>query len=403
VGECRRPQAAVSGEFAMNKHVAADHKSGLFLTDQQRMIRDAARKLAREVLAPTAAERDRTSAWPTAELKILAENGFMGMTIPEEYGGSETGFLGYCLALEEISAADGGLGTIVHVHNLGGAHVINNYGSTEQKRRLLPGMANGEKIGAFLITEPQAGSDTGGLRATARRDGEHYVLNGTKQFISNGSEAGVAIIVARTDTAAGKRGFTTFLVEPPAPGYVVSRVEEKYGQRTAHTAQIQLDDLRVPAADAMGAIGAGYGITMSGLSDGRIAVAAQAVGIAQAALDAAVRYAREREVSGKPIMELQGVSFNLADMAAQVDIARQYYIYAAKLLEAGMPCVKEAAIAKLFASEMAEKVCSDALQIHGGYGYLRDFPVERYCRDVRVCKIYEGTSNIQKLIISRNL
>lgn len=386
----------------MNTHVN-DTRSDPFLSDQQRMICDTARKLGRDVLAPTAAERDRTSAWPTQELKILAAQGFMGMTVPEEHGGSGSGFLAYCLAIEELSGADGGVGTIVHVHNLGAAHVIAKNGTDEQKRRLLPALASGEKIGAFLITEPQAGSETSALRTSARRDGSEFVLNGTKQFVSNGSEAGVAIVVARTDPDAGKRGFTTFLVEPPAQGYVVSRVEDKLGQRTAHTAQIQLDELRVPEENILGTLGGGYGIMMSGLSDGRIAIAAQAVGIAQAALDAAIRYAREREVAGKPIMELQGVSFALADMAAQVDIARQYYIHAARLLEAGLPCMKEAAIAKLFASEMAEKVCSEALQIHGGYGYLRDFPVERYCRDVRVCKIYEGTSNIQKLIIARNL
>jgi alkylation response protein AidB-like acyl-CoA dehydrogenase len=386
----------------MNKHFS-DTKSESFLSDQQRMVRDTARKLGRDVLAPTAAERDRTSAWPTAELKVLAAQGFMGMTIPEEYGGSGAGFLAYCLAIEELSAADGGVGTIVHVHNLGAAHVIARTGTAEQKQRLLPALASGEKIGAFLITEPQAGSETSALRTSARRDGDDFVINGTKQFISNGSEAGVAIIVARTNESAGKRGFTTFLVEPPAKGYIVSRVEDKLGQRTAHTAQIQLDDLRVPQENILGMIDGGYGIMMSGLSDGRIAVAAQAVGIAQAALEAAIRYSRERQVAGKPIMDLQGISFALADMAAQVDVARQYYIHAARLLEAGLSCAKEAAIAKLFASEMAEKVCSEALQIHGGYGYLRDFPVERYWRDVRVCKIYEGTSNIQKLIIARNL
>lgn len=386
----------------MNKHAVAG-MSADFLTDHQRMIRDTARRLARDVIAPTAAERDRSSHWPAAELKTLADHGFMGMTVPAEYGGSETGFVAYCLALEEISAADAGVGTIIHVHNLGGAHAIAQHGTPEQKQRYLPGIARGEKIGAFLITEPQAGSETSALKASARRDGDHFVLNGTKQFISNGSEAGLAIVVARTDANAGRRGFTTFLVEPPAAGYVVTRIEDKLGQRTAHTAQIQLDDLRIPAKDVLGEVGGGYAITMSGLSDGRIAIAAQAVGIAQAALDAAIGYAREREVGGKPIMDLQGVSFTIAEMAMQVDIARQYYLHAAKLLEAGIPCIKEAAIAKLFASEMAEKVCSDALQIHGGYGYLRDFPVERYCRDVRVCKIYEGTSNIQKLIIARNL
>lgn len=386
----------------MNKHLN-DMKSDMFLSDQQRMIRDSARKIARDVLTPTAAERDRTSTWPTGELKALAAQGFMGMTIPEEFGGSGVGFLAYCLAIEELSAADAGVGTIVHVHSLGPGHVIARNGTAEQKKRLLPAMAAGEKIGAFLITEPQAGSETSALRTSARRDGEDFVINGTKQFISNGSEAGVAIIVARTNLDAGKQGFTTFLVEPPVKGYVVSRVEDKLGQRTAHIAQIQLDDLRVPKENILGPLDGGYGITMSGISDGRIAIAAQAVGIAQAALGAAVQYAREREVAGKPIMDLQGVSFPLADMATQIDVARQYYIHAARLLEAGLPCFKEAAIAKLFASEMAEKVCSEALQIHGGYGYLRDFPVERYYRDVRVCKIYEGTSNIQKLIIARSL
>lgn len=377
--------------------------SSVFLTEQQRMIRDTARKLARDVISPTAAERDRTGAWPRAELAALAEHGFMGMTIPQEYGGSETGFLGYCLAIEEIAAADAGVGTIVHVHNLGGAHPIVLHGSTEQKRRLLPKLARGEKIGAFLITEPQAGSDTAGLRTVAKKDGDDFLIHGTKQFISNGSEAGVANIVTRTDISAGKKGFTTFVVELPAAGYVVSAIEDKHGQRTAHTAQIQLDGFRARAGDVLGKVDGGYAIALSGLSDGRIAVAAQAVGVAQAALDAAIKYAHEREVGGKPIFEKQAIAFRLAEMAAQVDIARQYYMHAARLLEAGLPCAREAAIAKLFASEMAERVCSDGLQIHGGYGYLRSFPAERYCRDVRVCKIYEGTSDIQKLIISRNL
>ena len=380
-----------------------DDSASIFLTEQQRMIRDTARRLAREMIAPTAAERDRTGAWPRAELAALAEQGFMGMTIPQEYGGSETGFLGYCLAIEEISAADAGVGTIVHVHNLGGAHPIVLHGSIEQKRRLLPKMATGERLGAFLITEPQAGSDTAGLRAVAKKDGNSFLIHGTKQFISNGSEAGVANIVARTDISNGRKGFTTFTVELPAAGYIVSGIEDKHGQRTAHTAQIHLDGLRAQGDDVLGEVGGGYAITLSGLSDGRIAIAAQAVGVAQAALEAATQYARQREVGGRPIFEKQAVAFRLAEMAAQVDIARQYYVHAARLLEAGVSCAKEAAIAKLFATEMAERVCSDGLQVHGGYGYLRSFPAERYCRDVRVCKIYEGTSDIQKLIISRNL
>ena len=382
---------------------AASTSAAPFLTDQHIMIRDLARKVATEVVAPTAADRDRSSAWPHAELKAMADLGFMGMLVPEDYGGSNAGFLGYCLALEEISAADGGVGTIFHVHNLGGTYPLLQNGTEEQKRQYLPAMTRGEKIGAFLLTEPQAGSDTAAFRASARRDGDHFVLKGSKQFISNGSEAGVALVLAVTDAAAGKRGFTVFIVDPSMPGYKVNRIEEKMGQRTAHVAQIELDGIRVPAANVLGGVGGGYRIGMGSLSDGRIAVAAQAVGIASAALDAALRYARERQAYGKPIFELQDIAFSLAEMAMQVDVARQYYIHAARLLEAGVPCMKEAAIAKLFATEMAERVCSEALQIHGGYGYLRDFPVERYCRDVRVCKIYEGTSAIQKLIISRSL
>jgi len=374
-----------------------------FLTDQQAMIRDLARKVAIEVVAPTAAQRDHASAWPHAELKALGDLGFMGMLVPEEYGGSNAGFVAYCLALEEISAADGGVGTIVHVHNLGGTYPLLLNGTAAQKELLLPAMTRGDSIGAFLLTEPQAGSDTAAFRASARRDGADFVLKGTKQFISNGSEAGMALVLAATDPAAGKRGFTVFIVDPSMPGYKVNRIEEKLGQRTAHVAQIELDNLRVPAENVLGEIGGGYRIAMAGLSDGRIAIAAQAVGIARAALEAALRYAREREAYGGPIINLQAISFRLAEMAMQVDVARQYYIHAARLLEAGAPCMKEAAIAKLFASEMAERVCSEALQVHGGYGYLRDFPVERYCRDVRVCKIYEGTSDIQKLIIARSL
>lgn len=373
-----------------------------FLTEQQTAVRDLARQVASEVIAPTAAARDRDAVWPTAELKALAELGFMGMLLPEAYGGADIGFVGYCLVLEEISAADGGVGTIAHVHNTSAASIL-RHGSVAQQQRYLPAMARGEAIGAFLLTEPQAGSDTAAFRASARRQGSGFVLNGAKQFISNGSEAGTALVLAQTDKEAGKRGFTIFVVDPKAAGYRVARVEDKMGQRTAHVAQIALEDLRVPEENVLGGIGGGYGTVMSALSDGRIAIAAQAVGIARAALDAATRYAREREAYGRPIIELQAVAFRLAEMAMQVDVARQYTLHAARLLEAGAPCFKEAAIAKLYASEMAERVCSDALQVHGGYGYLRDFPVERYCRDVRVCKIYEGTSDIQKLIIARNL
>lgn len=376
--------------------------SAAFLTDQQVMIRDAARKAAVELVAPTAAERDRTSAWPHKELKAVAELGFLGILIPEEYGGSGGSFIDYCLAIEAFSAADAGFGTIIHVHNTMALTIVRG-GSEEQKRRYLPALARGEKIGAYLLSEPHAGSDTSAFRTSARRQGNQYVLNGTKQFISNGSEAGLALVLAVTDKEAGKRGTTLFIVDPAEPGYNVNRVERKLGQHTAHIAQIQLDDCHVPAENVIGVEGSGYQKTMSALSEGRVAIAAQAAGIARAALEAALNYAKDREAYGQPIIRLQGVSFDLADMATQVEIAHQFVLHTAKLCEAEIPCAKEASMAKLFASEIAERVCSDALQIHGGYGYLADFPVERYYRDVRVCKIYEGTSHIQKLIISRNL
>jgi len=382
---------------------AVESGSGFeFVTPEHRMIRDAASRLGREVLAPTATERDRGALWPHRELRELARGGFMGMLVPEEYGGSAAGFTGYCIALETISGADCGVGTIFHVHNVF-HYTLARHGTPEQKRRYLPPGASGERIGAWLLTEPHMGSDTASMKTTARREGDVYVIDGTKQFISNGGEAGTAVVMAVTDPAAGRRGVTAFILDTSTPGYVVTRNEHKMGQRTAHTAQIRLDGVRVPAENVLGELGGGYRIAMSGLADGRIAVAAQAVGVAQAALDAAVRYAKEREAYGKPIFELQAVSFRLAEMATRVAVARQYYLYAARLLEAGLPCAKEAATAKLFATDMAEGVCSDALQTFGGYGYLEDFPVERYCRDVRVCRIYEGTSDIQKLIISRNL
>jgi alkylation response protein AidB-like acyl-CoA dehydrogenase len=376
--------------------------STALLSEQEILIRDSARKVAAEVVAPTAAERDRSSAWPRSELKTVGELGFLGMLIPQTYGGSGATFVEYVMALEAFAAADAGFATLIHVHNSAG-NAIARHGTEEQKRLYLPALARGEKIGAFLLTEPHAGSDTAAFRTSARRDGAHYRLNGSKQFISNGSEAGVALVLAVTDKAAAKNGSSVFIVDPAEPGYTVTRVEHKMGQRSAHVAQIQLDDCRVPAANLLGEEGSGYGTIMSSLSEGRVAIAAVAVGAAQAALEAAVKYAQEREAYGAPIIRLQGVAFDLADMATQVEVARQYYLHAARLCKAGIRCPKEASMAKLFASEMAEKVCSDAVQIHGGYGYLTDFPVERYYRDARVTKIYEGTSHIQKLIIARSL
>jgi alkylation response protein AidB-like acyl-CoA dehydrogenase len=376
--------------------------SALFLSEQEVLIRDSVRKVASEVVAPTAAARDEKHSWPYTELKTIGELGFLGMLVPEEYGGSGASFVEYCLAIEEFAVADGGFSTIVHVHNSLGL-VLLGAGTEDQKRKHLPKLASGEHIGAFLLTEPQAGSDTAAFRTSARRDGDSYILNGSKQFISNGSEAGLAIALAVTDPNDNKRGKSLFLVDPKDEGYTVARVESKYGQHTAHLAQINLTNCRVPVENLVGPEGTGYQQTMALLSHGRVAIAAQAVGIARAALDAAVQYTKDREAYGAPISKLQAVSFDLAEMAMNVEVAHQYVLHAARLVDANVPCAKEASIAKLFASEMAEKVCSTALQLHGGYGYLKDFPVERFCRDVRVCKIYEGTSHIQKLIIARNV
>lgn len=376
--------------------------SDAFLSDQEIMIRDSARKVAQEVVAVTAAERDRTAAWPCEELKTVAELGFLGMHIPEEYGGSALSFVEYCLAIEEFAAADAGFATALHVHNSVAVSIYRD-GTQEQKRQWLPAMIRGERIGSFLLSEPHAGSDTAAFRTSARREGDHYVLNGSKQFISNGGEAGVAIVVSVTDRDAGKKGVSLIMVDPSTPGFTVTRNEKKLGQRTANLAAIQMEDCRVPVGNLLGAEGGGYKHMIAGLDEGRVAIAALATGVARAALEAAVKYAKEREAYGAPIIQLQGVAFDLADMAAQVDLSHVYMLHAARLCQSGVRCSKEASTIKLFASEMAERVCSDALQIHGGYGYLNDFPVERYWRDARVTKIYEGTSHIQKLIIARNL
>lgn len=373
-----------------------------FLNEQEILIRDSARRAAQGILMPTAAERDRTGAWPTQELKELARIGLLGIMIPEAYGGSGSSFVEYCLTIEALAEADAGVATVVHVHN-GTGNTVCKLSSVEQRRRWVPAIARGETIAASLFSEPQAGSETAAFTTTAVRDGDYYVLNGTKQWISNGDEAGIAIVLAKTDAGAGKHGFTLFVLDPKDPGYQVLRVEHKLGQRTAHTAQIGLENIRVPVSSRLGEEGSGYAKVLGFLSEGRIAIAALAIGVAQAALDAAVKYAKEREVRGQPIFNLQAVNFDLAEMAMKVDVARQYMLHAARLCVAGIPCIKEASMAKLYASEMAEQVCSDAIQIHGGYGYVNDFPVERYYRDVRVTKIYEGTSHIQKLIIGRHL
>ncbi|HJV26515.1 MAG TPA: acyl-CoA dehydrogenase [Aromatoleum sp.] len=375
----------------------------MILTQEQEMIRDSLRAFAQERLAPFAAEWDRNHTFPREALKELAELGALGMVVPEQWGGAGMDYVSLVLALEEIAAGDGATSTIVSVQNSLACGIPNRYGNDAQKDEWLKPLARGEKLGCFCLTEPHVGSDAAALKTTAVRDGDSWVINGVKQFITTGREADVAIVFAVTDKNAGKKGISCFLVPTNTPGYIVARIEEKMGQKASDTAQILFENCRVPAGALLGAEGEGYKIALSNLEAGRIGIAAQCLGMARAALEAAVKYAHERETFGKPIFEHQAVNFRLADMATQLEAARQLVWHAASLKDAGRPCLKEASMAKLFASEMAEKVCSDAIQIHGGYGYVSDFPVERIYRDVRVCQIYEGASDIQRLVIGRSL
>ena len=373
----------------------------MILTQEQEMIRDSVRAFAQEQIAPYAAEWDRNSTFPRAALQGLAELGVLGLVVPEQWDGAGLGYVELGVALEEIAAADGATSTIVSVQNSLACMILLKYGSDALKESWLKPLARGEKLGCFCLTEPHVGSDAGAITTSARREGDEWVLNGVKQFITTGKEGDVAIVFAVTDKAAGKRGISCFLVPTATPGYIVARLEEKLGQHASDTAQILFENCRIPASYMLGSEGEGYKIALSNLEGGRIGIAAQSVGMARAALEAAVRYAKERTSFGKPLTEHQAIAFMLADMATQVDIARQAVLHAATLRDAGRPCLKEASQAKLFASQMAEKVCSDAIQIHGGYGYTADFPVERIYRDVRISQIYEGASEIQKLVIAR--
>jgi butyryl-CoA dehydrogenase len=374
----------------------------VLLGAEHELLRDAVRKFARERLAPNAARWDRERHFPREELKAAGAMGLYGVAIPEQWGGAGMDYTALALACEEISAGDGATATIVAVNNLV-AGILNGYGSPEQKERFLKPLARGQMLGAFCLTEPQAGSDASAIVTRAEKRNGDYVLNGVKQFITSGKNADVAVVFAVTDKAAGKKGISAFLVPTSTPGYVVARIEDKAGQHASDTAQIVLESCRVPAASRLGDEGLGYRIALANLESGRINVAAQAVGMARAALEAASAYALERKSFGKPLAEHQAVAFRLADMATSVEAGRQLYLHAAQLRDAGRPCLKEASMAKLFASEAAERVCSDAIQIHGGYGYVADFPVERIWRDVRVCKIYEGASDIQRMVIGRAL
>jgi len=375
----------------------------MLITEEQQSIADMARQFAQERLRPFSAEWDREHTFPREALREMAELGFMGMLVPDTWGGCETGYVAYALALEEIAAGDGACSTIMSVHNSVGCVPIHHFGTDEQKTQFLIPLATGEMIGAFALTEPQAGSDASDLRTKARREGDEYVINGAKQFITSGSNAGVVIVFAVTDPSAGKRGITAFLVPTSTPGYSVVRVAHKLGIHASDTCQIQLDNVRIPAAYRLGEEGQGYKIALANLEGGRIGIAAQAVGMARAAFEYARDYARDRQTFGKPIVEHQAVSFRLADMATEIAVARQMVLHAAALRDAGRPALVEASMAKLFASEMTERVCSAALQTLGGYGYLNDYPLERIYRDARICQIYEGTSDIQRLVIARHL
>jgi alkylation response protein AidB-like acyl-CoA dehydrogenase len=375
----------------------------MLLTSEQAAIRDMVRAFAQERLAPNAARWDRDHVFPREELRALGELGAMGVVVPEQWSGAGLDYVSLAVALEEIAAGDGATSTIVSVQNSVVCGPILAFGTDEQKKRWLVPLARGEQLGCFCLTEPHVGSDAAAIATRAVKRGDRWVLSGVKQFITTGKNADVAVVFAVTDRAAGKKGISAFVVDTATKGYVVARVEDKLGQRASDTAQIVFEDCEVPADALLGREGEGYRIALSNLEAGRIGIGAQAVGMAQAAFDAAHAYAGERQAFGKLLAEHQAIGFKLADMAVDIEAARQLVWHAAALRDAGRPCLKEASMAKLFASEMAERVCSAAIQVHGGYGYVADFPVERIYRDVRVCQIYEGTSEIQRLVISRAL
>ena len=375
----------------------------MILNQDQEMIRDAVRAFAREELWPNAARWDKEHHFPKEAHKGLAALGAYGICVPEEFGGANLDYVTLALVLEEIAAGDGGTSTAISVTNCPVNAILLRYGNAQQKKQWLAPLAQGEMLGAFCLTEPQVGSDASALKTTAVKDGDGYVINGVKQFITSGKYGDVAVVIAVTDKGAGKKGMSAFLVPTNAPGYVVARLEDKLGQHSSDTAQINFDNCRIPGDNLIGAEGEGYKIALGGLEGGRIGIAALSVGMARSAFECALDYAKQRESFGQSIFNHQAVGFRLAECATQIEAARQLIWHAATLRDAGLPCLKEAAMAKLFASEMAEKVCSAAIQTLGGYGYVSDFPVERIYRDVRVCQIYEGTSDVQKIIIQRAL
>jgi butyryl-CoA dehydrogenase len=375
----------------------------MILGDDHRAVQEAVRSFVQAEIAPHAARWDKEAHFPKEQLQGLAALGCYGVAVPTEHDGAGLDYLALAVILEEIAAGDGATSTVVSVNNCPVCSILMAWANEAQKEQWLRPLARGEMLGAFCLTEPHVGSEAGGLRTSAVRDGADYVLNGVKQFITSGKNGDVAIVMAVTDKAAGKKGISAFLVPTSAPGYTVARLEEKLGQHASDTAQILFENCRIPAENLLGEEGQGLKIALSGLEGGRIGIGAQSIGMARSAFEAALAYSKERVAFGKPIFEHQALQFRLAEMATQIEVARQMVRHAAALKDAGRPCLKEAAMGKLFASEMAERVCSEAIQIHGGYGYVADFPVERIYRDVRVCQIYEGTSDVQKMLIARAL
>jgi butyryl-CoA dehydrogenase len=375
----------------------------MVINEELTMVRDAVRDFSQREIAPHSATWDKQALFPKQALAGLAQLGCFGIAVPEAYNGAGLNYVALALIIEEIAAADGATSTIISVTNCPVCSSLMAWGNDAQKEQWLKPLAAGQMLGAFCLTEPHVGSEAGGLRTTATRQGNSYVLNGVKQFITSGKYGDLAIVMAVTDKAAGKKGISAFLVPTTTPGYVVARIEDKLGQHASDTAQILFENCTIPASHLLGEEGQGLKIALSGLEGGRIGIAAQSVGMARAAFEVALKYAKERVAFGEPIFNHQAVQFRLSDMATQIEAARQLILHAACLKDAQVPCLKEAAMAKLFASEMAEKVCSDAIQIHGGYGYVSDFPVEQIYRDVRVCQIYEGTSDIQRILIGRAL
>ena len=375
----------------------------MILNPDQEMIRDAVRDYAQKELWPHAARWDKEHTFAREALKGLAALGAYGICVPEEFGGANLDYLTLALVLEEVAAGDGGTSTVISVTNCPVNAILLNFGNAAQKKKWLTPLAQGQMLGAFCLTEPHVGSDASALKTMAVKDGDGYVINGVKQFITSGQNGDVAIVLAVTDRAAGKKGMSAFIVPTNTPGYVVTRLEDKLGQHSSDTAQINFDNCRIPHENLIGQEGEGYRIALSGLEGGRIGIAAQSLGMARSAFEVALEYAKQRESFGQPIFNHQAVGFRLAECATKIEAARQLIWHAASLRDAGRPCLKEAAMAKLFASEMAEEVCSAAIQTLGGYGYVSDFPVERIYRDVRVCQIYEGTSDVQKIIIQRGL